>query len=274
MPELPELRLMATYINSKCASKIVVNVKKHSISKQPDLGKLLPSEFTLYAHTRGKELQLTIFNIAENAPIKVTFTMGMSGNFLFKKEEENQSKWAMLVFLFDNGDFLEMTDTRRFAKWSVRDWNIKRSPDLINNHNAFINVLHRAITTNKSMKKIALCDLLLNQSYFNGLGNYLRAEILGRLNINPFQPITALSDQDFARLVKLCKECSETAYELGGGQLMTWKDPNGTDPAAFRKWLSFYGNKKECIRVSTNGRIFWCSAKWVNEANKYCAKTI
>uniref|UniRef100_A0AAY5K5S3 Endonuclease VIII-like 1 DNA binding domain-containing protein n=2 Tax=Esox lucius TaxID=8010 RepID=A0AAY5K5S3_ESOLU len=31
-----------------------------------------------------------------------------------------------------------------------------------------------------------ICEVLLNQKYFNGIGNYLRAEILFRLNIPPF----------------------------------------------------------------------------------------
>ena len=32
----------------------------------------------------------------------------------------------------------------------------------------------------------AICETLLNQKYFNGIGNYLRAEILYRLKIPPF----------------------------------------------------------------------------------------
>ncbi|KAH0619860.1 hypothetical protein JD844_014232, partial [Phrynosoma platyrhinos] len=32
-----------------------------------------------------------------------------------------------------------------------------------------------------------ICEALLNQKYFNGIGNYLRAEILYRLKIPPFQ---------------------------------------------------------------------------------------
>jgi hypothetical protein len=32
-----------------------------------------------------------------------------------------------------------------------------------------------------------VCEVLLNQQYFNGIGNYLRAEILFRAGIPPFQ---------------------------------------------------------------------------------------
>ncbi|EOA92697.1 Endonuclease VIII-like 1, partial [Anas platyrhynchos] len=32
-----------------------------------------------------------------------------------------------------------------------------------------------------------ICEALLNQKYFNGIGNYLRAEILYRLKIPPFE---------------------------------------------------------------------------------------
>jgi hypothetical protein len=32
-----------------------------------------------------------------------------------------------------------------------------------------------------------VCEVLLNQQYFNGIGNYLRAEILFRAGVPPFQ---------------------------------------------------------------------------------------
>ncbi|XP_014025913.1 endonuclease 8-like 1 isoform X2 [Salmo salar] len=56
-----------------------------------------------------------------------------------------------------------------------------------------------------------ICEALLNQKYFNGVGNYLRAEILFRLNIPPFVKArtvleglqTHLSDEDRKSVVKV-----------------------------------------------------------------------
>ena len=37
-------------------------------------------------------------------------------------------------------------------------------------------------------------EVLMNQQWFNGIGNYLRAEILGKWDVNPFQPIRNIID--------------------------------------------------------------------------------
>ena len=41
----------------------------------------------------------------------------------------------------------------------------------------------------------AICEVMLEQRYFNGIGNYLRAEILHRASVHPFTPArTAITD--------------------------------------------------------------------------------
>ncbi|KAF2985407.1 hypothetical protein EK904_005541 [Melospiza melodia maxima] len=51
-----------------------------------------------------------------------------------------------------------------------------------------------------------ICEVLLNQKYFNGIGNYLRAEILYRLKIPPFEKartvLEALKEQEQERRKK------------------------------------------------------------------------
>ena len=74
---------------------------------------------------------------------------------------------------------------RRFGVWKINgDWGTDRGPDSITQYPEFrSNILENL---NDSAFNKAICETLLNQKYFNGIGNYLRAEILFRLKIPPF----------------------------------------------------------------------------------------
>lgn len=75
---------------------------------------------------------------------------------------------------------LSFVDFRRFGRWQINaDWGLDRGPCPITDYENFrsnvINNLEDCAFKNK-----AICEVLLNQKYFNGIGNYLRAEILFR----------------------------------------------------------------------------------------------
>ena len=77
---------------------------------------------------------------------------------------------------------MSFVDFRRFGKWEVdADWSKDRGPcpmfDYDNFRQNIIDNLDEPAFKNKP-----ICEVMLNQKYFNGIGNYLRAEILYRLN--------------------------------------------------------------------------------------------
>ena len=91
----------------------------------------------------------------------------------------------------------------------------------------------------------------MNQRWFNGIGNYLRAEILYRADINPFMSgREALTNhQD---IFKLCKSVSEMAYLIGGGKVKNnWGD-----------FMLCYGNPAMATIMDKNGRRFWFNPIW------------
>jgi endonuclease VIII-like 1 len=104
----------------------------------------------------------------------------------------------------------------------------------------------------------------MDQRYFNGIGNYLRAEILGRLsNVNPFDSAIKVI-RKCPQILELCKDVPEEAYALGGGELKDWVNPNNVIPEEkFRDWLQYYG-KKESV-IDSAKRRFWLDKKWLNE---------
>merc|ERR1712203_828152 len=80
---------------------------------------------------------------------------------------------------------LSFVDYRRFGRWELEgDWGKDRGPDPIYDYENFRkNVLDNlsAAPFNKP-----ICETMLDQKYFNGIGNYLRAEILYRCSVPPF----------------------------------------------------------------------------------------
>jgi endonuclease VIII-like 1 len=86
---------------------------------------------------------------------------------------------------------------------------------------------------------------MLDQKYFNGLGNYLRAEILDRSNQNPF--VSSRESINNQLMLELCRDIVMEAYQLGGGQLLQWTNPYFDDKVTFRGWLQCYGKKEKIV---------------------------
>lgn len=67
----------------------------------------------------------------------------------------------------------------RFGRWEVNDsWSPNRGPDPVLEYPAFRENILNSLDNNDFKKP--LCELMHNQKYFNGIGNYLRAEIIYR----------------------------------------------------------------------------------------------
>ncbi|KAG8144903.1 putative Endonuclease 8-like 1-like isoform X1 protein [Naja naja] len=168
MPEGPELFQASRYINAECAGIIFTGkVEKSEVSKNPEV----PFESDAYrisAVSRGKELKLTLTPLpregSKGRPMDLVFRFGMSGNFKMVPVSD-MPKHAHLRFYTQGkpARVLCYVDTRRFGK---------------------DNVLRNL--SDKAFNK-PICEALLNQKFFNGVGNYLRAEILHRSNIPPFE---------------------------------------------------------------------------------------
>ncbi|XP_028018517.1 endonuclease 8-like 1 isoform X2 [Balaenoptera acutorostrata] len=120
-----------------------------------------------------------------------------------------------------------------------------------------------------------ICEALLDQRFFNGIGNYLRAEILYRLRIPPFEkartvlealqqrrpsPELTLSQKIRAKLqnpdlLELCHSVPKEVVQLGGKGY----GPESTeeDFAAFQAWLRCYGTPGMSSLRDRQGRTIW-----------------
>lgn len=265
MPELAELKLTADFVNKVSKGKVFHSTWKNPVHKGK--GILISFPFEIEAKSRGKELMLEIsttkdFATAENfGCLHLMMTMGMAGHFQWRNLDEERPKHTHLSFICDSGE-LCFVDVRRFGRWNFGFWNPTRSPDPTSDFPSFkkkiLNSLHlRAF--NKPINEV-----LMNQDFFNGIGNYLRAEILYRLDQNPFESARRVI-QKTPEVLDLCRDVPDTAYKLGGGRIRDWKNPEGeVQPDSWERFMLCYGRKGMEKITDSNGRTFWFDPKWKN----------
>ena len=254
MPEGPELRLMADYLNQKKKKKIL-RTEKSSVTKikTDDLN---CSHIFRVAESRGKELVLTFENF-DSQIIRYSFSMGMSGNWLASTTELPKHSHFKIIF---QDKVICMVDPRRFAKWKiVTDWNQDRSPDpVLQPKEWWVHFNHHI--GKKKYDAIPIYELLMDQFLFNGVGNYIRAEVLYRMDIDP-----KLNhwDVEIPALHKAICEVMKEAYAVGGLEMSAFKNPNDSDTTKNKgDWQQCYNKPNMASIVDSNGRKFWYNPKW------------
>ncbi|XP_058501582.1 endonuclease 8-like 1 [Solea solea] len=298
MPEGPELHLASLYVNKMCDGVVFTGpVRKSEVSKSPDVP-FTCEAYRITAASRGKEVKLTLTPIKSDAPkqrvkagqadqpMDIVFRFGMSGYFRFTSEDE-VPKHAHLRFHSKEKPcrVLSFVDTRRFGSWQPNGtWQPVRGPCIMFDYKSFRENVVSHLSDRAFDRPI--CEVLLNQKYFNGIGNYLRAEILYRLNIPPFVSArTALEGLDsedvyesdkhvkqeiehsktsdttkrkvvkeeMGDLLRLCHTVPLEVVHLGGKGY----DPEKADYSDFKAWLKcYYVDGMKSIR-DHNGRTMW-----------------
>ena len=256
MPELAELKFTADYVNQVSEGQTYVGVEKNPIHKCDDLN--IPfKKFKIKAVSKGKEMVLYFLDKQSDQYIPVRITMGMSGHFKLTNTGQ-EPKHSHLKFYRSDGTTMSFVDVRRFGKWKQGvAWSENRGPDPTTEYDMF----WTKVMTNLTKLNKPLYEVLMNQKYFNGIGNYLRAEIIYRAgDVNPFLP-AGMQFARYPKLLDLCRDIPLLAYAKGGGSIKDWDNPFGDDSIQ-EKFMLCYGNDKMSKRKDRNGRTFWYDPKW------------
>ncbi|XP_070687066.1 endonuclease 8-like 1 [Pempheris klunzingeri] len=298
MPEGPELHLASLYVNRMCDGVIFTGpVQKSEVSKSPDVP-FTCEAYRITATSRGKEVKLRLTPIKSDdpkqtvkagqadQPMDIVLRFGMSGYFRFTTEDE-LPKHAHLRFFSKEKPcrVLSFVDARRFGSWQPSGtWQTSRGPCIMFEYKSFRENVMSHLSDRAFDRPI--CEVLLNQKYFNGIGNYLRAEILFRLNIPPFVParniLEGLESEDIHEkekpvkneikntkssdranqkrvegetgdLLRLCHTVPLEVVSLGGKGY----DPEKADYSDFEAWLQcYYVDGMKSVR-DHNGRTMW-----------------
>ncbi len=257
MPELAELKIMADYINHNVKDKVFDKSFHVLKGNNPEQFQLL-NEFKVDAESFGKELILRFYNGSEI--YKISVFMGMSGNWKWVDTENwNDTKYVRMRLDTIDGSSLLLYGSYMGPKYKIGGFTgVKRGPDPTKQFNDF----YENVKSNLHKKDFngPICEVLLNQKYFNGIGNYLRSTILYYLDIDPFLVARDVI-KEYPKILDMCRDIPIMAYNLNGGQLSDWKNPFDTDYDDFIKWV--YYQKGVSCKDST-GRTFWFQEKWID----------
>lgn len=255
MPEAPEIRIMSDFINHNAVNQRFINLVHVAKGNVPQ-----PSEyhdFTLSSDFYGKQLQLSL-KLPNSTVVDISFFMGMNGNWkLVATDNWSATKFTRMRLDRDDGKSLLLYGGYLGPKYKIGGFDTKRGFDIIKDFDKFKqNVLSNL--NNKVFDK-PICEVLLDQRYFDGVGNYLRSTILYYLDVNPFKSAREIISENI-KIFDLCRKTIQKAYELNGGQLRDWQNPNpNLDSQEFHDWV-FYQKGLSC--TDKTGRTFWFNEKW------------
>eukprot|EP00002_Diphylleia_rotans_P038448 TRINITY_DN874_c0_g1_i4.p1 TRINITY_DN874_c0_g1~~TRINITY_DN874_c0_g1_i4.p1 ORF type:complete len:261 (+),score=56.52 TRINITY_DN874_c0_g1_i4:622-1404(+) len=184
---------------------------------------------------------------------------------------ENIPKHAHLQFI-SGTDSLCYVDTRRFGSWEIlteERWSPERGPDPFSEYDAFR--AHVLESINEKVFEKPICEVLLNQAFFNGVGNYLRAEILCRAGIPPFISARNAIESTAGKDTDVLLHCHTIIKEVIDKGLN--RDYPGRENPEFQAWLRCY-SKGHFVDDGNKRRIwFWgppgplLKGKWTKSQN-------
>jgi formamidopyrimidine-DNA glycosylase len=268
MPEGPEVRLSADLIRPLTLNKKIVDV---SIGNKSRYKHENPEGYDDFQETlihddvkvddisvRGKFMFWTF-----NTGWYLMNTFGMSGQW-----SPIEGKHPCLFVDFEDGTHIFFNDPRHFG--TVKFTNNSREVDkkvkelgwdpLATPLDKNLKwVIHQLSRTSKT-----IAEVLMDQSLFCGVGNYIRAEALYLSRISPWRQCNKLTQDDVKDLCKAIVEVMKESYAHQGATIHTYKTAYG-DEGKYSTLFKVYGQKldpmgRKIIKQPTPDKrtIHWC----------------
>jgi DNA-formamidopyrimidine glycosylase len=274
MPEGVEVKLSADLIKPLVKDKQVKYLETYPTSRyassdpegypefQNELNK--PSCIVLDVQTKGKFMYWIFSN---NQYLMCTF--GMTGQW-----SSQIGKHPCFSFDFTDGTKIYFNDPRHFGtikfvnsyallnlKLSELGWDPLQHDLAGTNPNYFEYIVGQLVRSTKPIGQV-----LLDQSLFAGVGNYIRAEALYLAKISPFRQSNLLKKDEVKILCEAIVKVMTDSYKQQGATILTYKDAYGAE-GKYSGFFQVYGKKKDpfgnsIVKHNTpEGRaIHWCPA--------------
>lgn len=266
MPEAPEVRLVQDYLNSNIPTEPLTQIRVYAkdfldsntlYHLNEHIGQKLFS-----IHRRGKSLFFYFENDYSNSVSGFLNGLGMTGYWVVTKEK-GDLKHCQFELEFGKGDKLirwQYHDIRGFGRFTSKLNYDKLGQDIFNwDANTFAYKW-----PNETLKtKRAIKDVLLDQSFIAGIGNYLAAEILFEAKIHPQTRTNTLDKDKLVSILNIAKDLAWKFYNAKGNAFKDFQAPEGLSTGA--QLLKVYG-QKICQICQTNIE----NLKINNRSSYYC----
>lgn len=255
MPEGPEAKCVADDLHLHLEGGIITSVTIYPLAKGDNLSRLRENLVLEKVYSKGKKVILCFGN--EN----LVTSLGMEGKYRY---EEPSHVHFHLTFLVKNEVKNLYYSDHRFGsnkfcedEASFRDAVKNVGPDLLQDDIPF----EKYTTIMDAHKRSTISNWIYEQSYFSGIGNYLRSEILYKARIHPKRKISSLTLEEKKTLYSVTKDTIQEAYEKGGLTIRSYSTPSGRkglyNPAIYGRETDDDGNVIQKIKASNGQTIYF-----------------
>lgn len=262
MPEGPEIRRMADQLRPLLLDKQLTGVE------------VLSGRYVRHAGTfkAAQQLPAEIIGVASTGKL-LTWTfqddqylmasMAMTGRWTTYEDPYNRIK-----FTFSDGSCLYFNDIRNFGTVSFGDGRevTKRTSalglDFLGQDGGRYRVQDQEFLDYCKDFKGPIGELLLNQSFLAGVGNYIRAEALYRAKLSPHRLLASLSEVELTTLRDAVIDVMSESYKAGGATILTYRGIDG-GLGLFTEQFQAYGRKVDPLgnpvtrEVDRSKRAIW-----------------
>lgn len=268
MPEGPEVAVVGDWLHTQLTGKIITSIQLGNYNK-PNAQTLigLPQSKVEGVCTHGKKIFIcTSHYVLQSSLImtgKWTYTYGNNSKIALTLCESSVHGLIQYNPIYFD-DKLGMGWLHVFTYSEYFDKKSKSAPCLIRNNVSFELFVQRILWD----KPLYL--VLNDQKIIEGIGNYLRAEILYAARLSPHRLVTSLSHDDLFRLYTCTITIMKKSYECGGCALKDYTHPEGKEKSTYANYLRVYGREdgisadgypivNEVLQGDTNNqKMWWC----------------
>lgn len=245
MPELPEVETIVKDLQIKVLGRTFIDV-------WTDFPKTIkkPKNFNQFKQTiinkkirqiwrRGKNI---IFILSDGFSLLVHQKLTghlLLGRWGFKKGRwlagkkplsEKVNSYIHLLFTFDNGLMLALSDLRKFAKvelWKTEELDTASEINELGPEPFDKSLTFRRFCDIVSCKRGKIKQILMDQRVVAGIGNIYSDEILFEAKIHPLREVSRLAQGDIKRIYTAMRKILAKAIRLRGESISDFRDTAG-----------------------------------------------
>lgn len=270
MPEGVELliskELLQPLVVNKTITAAIAKPKGRYAFDKSGLGEFtkLLSELPLVVSQVNVKGKFMYWELSKDNEIKFYMfsTFGMSGQW-----SQQEGKHPCFEFTFSDGSSIFFNDPRHFG--TIKFTSNKQ--DLIDKlaelgwdpFTPFENKKSFIFKALKNSKK-SICEDLMNQKIFAGVGNYIKSECLYLSKMSPWKSSSALSETEVLTLCSNIIAVMQDSYNHQGATISTYKDAYGAE-GKYSSKFKVYSQKvdpngyKVIKEQTSDGRTtHWC----------------
>lgn len=248
VPELPEVESICRMLTDRIIGRKVVSVDVSlpRIIRGGKLDSIINHRFRRI-YRRGKYI---CFNLDDS--LKMFAHLRMTGTFLWKDDLIETLSHIRAEIRLEDGCLLYRDVRTLGGLWISNDgtepWKALGIDPLDEGFTS------EALAERLSKRRMAVKQVLMNQSIIAGIGNIYASEVLFMAGIDPQRVAGSLTVSEIERLRDAITSVLSVAINSGGTTFRNFRLSDGKD-GAFQEFLKVYGKEREaCLKCGTKIR--------------------